>query len=132
MILDEFQIKEKVVLFVTDNEPKMKAAFKDDERSGDGPHILHKSVFKGLDEVVPIKNLVEKVRKISKRHNKSYALRYGLQEQQKMMDIKVRPLHQDVPTRWGSAKTAFESFLDYKDKWTFSCSSRIISKSEVM
>ena len=79
-ILDEFQIKEKVVLFVTDNEAKMKAAFKDDERSGDGPHILHKSALKGLDEVVPIKNLVEKVRQISKRHNKSYALRYGLQE----------------------------------------------------
>ena len=57
-ILEEFNIKEKVVLFVTDNEPKMKAAFKDDERSGDGPHILHKSVVKGLNEVAPIKNIV--------------------------------------------------------------------------
>ena len=28
----------------------------------------------------------------------------------------MRPLHQDLPTRWGSTKTAFESFLDYKDK----------------
>ena len=31
------------------------------------------------------------------------------------MAIKVRPLIQDVPTRWGSTRVTSSSFLDHKD-----------------
>jgi hypothetical protein len=63
-----------------------------------------------------VKKTVLKVRKISKKHNKSYALRYGVQSAQKKRNLKVRPLHQDVPTRWGSTRDSMESFLDEKIK----------------
>ena len=32
------------------------------------------------------------------------------------MGIKVKVLHQDVPTRWGSTRAATESFLDEKSE----------------
>ena len=60
------------------------------------------SVTKGCEEVLAVKKTVLNVRKISKKHNKSYALRCGIQAAQKKRNMKVRPLHQDVPTGWGS------------------------------
>jgi hypothetical protein len=115
-LLDEFEIREKVVETVTDNEAKMCAAYNDTERVACLAHIFHKSVTKGCEEVTVVKKTVLKVRKISKKHNKSYALRYGVQSAQKKRNLKVRPLHQDVPTRWGSTRDSMESFLDEKIK----------------
>ena len=82
-LLDEFKISEKVVKTVTDNEAKMRAAYNDTERVACLAHIFHKSVTKGCEEVSVVKKTVLKVRKISKKHNKSYALRYGVQSAQK-------------------------------------------------
>ena len=115
-LLDEFEIREKVVKTATDNEAKMSAAYDDSERVACLAHIFHKSVTKGCKNVVAVKKTVLKVRKIAKKHNKSYALRYGVEAAQKRRQLKVRPLHQDVPTRWGSTRDALESFLDEKVK----------------
>jgi hypothetical protein len=115
-LLGEFKISEKVVKTVTDNEAKMRAAYNETERLACLAHIFHKSVTKGCEEVSVVKKTVLKVRKISKKHNKSYALRYGVQSAQKKRNLKVRPLHQDVPTRWGSTRDSMESFLDEKIK----------------
>ena len=114
-VLEEFGLVGKVILFVTDNEPKMKAAYVGEERSGCLSHIIHKSVIKGLNDVEPLKSVVEKIRKITKKHNKSYAFRYAVENQQKKRDLKVRPLHQDVPTRWGSTVASTDSLLDHKE-----------------
>ena len=43
-VCDEFGITEKIVKTVTDNEPKMNAAFEEKERGGCMAHILHKSI----------------------------------------------------------------------------------------
>ena len=117
-LLEEFKIKEKVVKTVTDNEAKMLKAYEDSERVACLAHIFHMSVTKGCEKVAVVKKTVLKVRKISKKHNKSYALRYGVQSAQKKRNLKVRPLHQDVPTRWGSTRDSMESFLDEKKKKT--------------
>ena len=117
-LLEEFKIGEKVVKTVTDNEAKMRAAYDDSERVACLAHIFHKSVTKGCEDVVAVKKTVLKIRKISKKHNKSYALRYGVEAAQKKRNLKVRPLHQDVPTRWGSTRDSMESFLDQKLKKT--------------
>ena len=44
-----------------------------------------------------------------------YVYKYGLQEAQKKLKIKQRPLLQDVATRWGSTRASTASFLDHKD-----------------
>ena len=115
-LLDEFGVKEKVVKTVTDNENKMRAAYKDSERIGCLAHIFHKSVNNGCEKVNVVNKLILKTRKVAQKHNKSYAFRYGLQVAQKNIKIKARPLHQDVATRWGSTRSSMESFLDEKVK----------------
>jgi hypothetical protein len=114
-ILDEFGISEKVFMYVTDNENKMKAAFEKEERSGCISHIIHSSVSKAIDEVDKIKKVILKSRKISQKHNKSYAMRYGLEKAQKTIGIKLRPLQRDVENRWGSTRNSTESILDHEE-----------------
>ena len=38
--------------------------------------------------------------------------KYGLEEAQKELGIKQKPLTQDVPNRWGSTRAAAASILD--------------------
>ena len=114
-VLEEFGVADKVFMYVTDNENKMKAAFKQEERSGCLSHIIHSSVSHAINEVGEVKNVILKSRKISQKHNKSYAMRYGLEEAQKRIGIKQRPLQRDVENRWGSTRNSTESFLDHED-----------------
>ena len=111
-VLQEFGVKEKVVLTVTDNENKMKAAFPDDERNGCIAHQMHTSVGKGMDASHVVDSTVKKIRKIATKHNTSYVMRCGLEEEQKKRGLKIKPLLQDVPTRWGSTRQSTASFLD--------------------
>ena len=114
-VLEDFEIaEEKIVLFVTDNENKMRCAFKDEERSGCGAHILHKTVQKGC-EIAVIQRLILKMRKVSTKHNKSPKMRYALEKFQEEKGLKIRPLIQDCPTRWGSTKASSDHFLNHKE-----------------
>ena len=114
-VLEEFEIAtEKIALFVTDNENKMRCAFKDEERSGCGAHILHKTVQKGC-EIAVIQRLILKMRKVSTKHNKSPKMRYALEKFQEEKGLKIRPLIQDCPTRWGSTKVSSDHFLNHKE-----------------
>ena len=113
-VLEEFDISAKVVMFVTDNEAKMKKAFNKEERSGCLAHIIHSSISKGIKETPEVDDILKKVRRIAQKYNKSYAFKYGVQVQQEKRGIPVRPILQDVPTRWGSSRASTESFLDSK------------------
>ena len=113
-VLDEFNISSKVVMYVTDNEAKMKKAFNKEERSGCLAHIIHSSISAGIKETPEVDDILKKVRKIAQKYNKSYAFKYGVQVQQERRDIPVKPIIQDVPTRWGSSRASTESFLDSK------------------
>jgi hypothetical protein len=116
---DEFEIKEKVVMTVTDNENKMKKAFSKNVRSGCLAHILHSTVSFGIKQTPEVDNTIKKMRRIATKFNKSYAFKYAVEVQQKKRDIKVKPIHQDVPTRWGSTRASCESFLDTKKESDF-------------
>ena len=63
------------IMYVTDNENKMKSGFKKEERSGCMSHLLHSSVSHGIDETPDIKSsfnyCVEREQK--KRSNLSQA-----------------------------------------------------------
>jgi hypothetical protein len=116
-VLEEFDVKEKVVLTTTDNENKMRAAYKDDERNGCLQHIIHSSLSSGLTKEKSINSIVLKQRRIIAKHNKSYVVKYGLEEAQKQLGIKRKQLTQDVVNRWGSTRASTSSILDdEKDK----------------
>ena len=114
-ILQEFGVKEKVVLTTTDNENKMRLAFHDEERNGCLQHIVHSSLTEGLTKEKAIDAVVLKQRKIISKHNKSHVVKYGLEEAQKDLGIKQRPLIQDVPNRWvgGFLLRTFDFFNFY-------------------
>ena len=116
-VLEEFDVKEKVVLTTTDNENKMRAAYKDDERNGCLQHIIQSSLSSGLTKEKSINSIVLKQRRIIAKHNKSYVVKYGLEEAQKQLGIKRKQLTQDVVNRWGSTRASTSSILDdEKDK----------------
>ena len=81
-VLEEFDISAKVVMFVTDNEAKMKKALDKEERSGCLAHIIHSSISKGIRETPEVDDILKKVRKIAQKYNKSYAFKYGVLVQQ--------------------------------------------------
>ena len=112
---DEFEIRDKVVLTTSDNEAKMRKAYKDEERTGCMSHILHSSVNAGTTKEETVNKIILKQRKITTKHNKSYVVKYGLQEAQAKLLIHQRPLLQDVVNRWGSTRVSTESILDHKD-----------------
>lgn len=118
---EEFGIVEKISLTITDNEPKMQKAVSKEERSGCCSHIIHSSVTVGIKGVNVVLMTVEKIRRISQKHNKLYAFRYGLQREQNKMGIPVRPLHQDCPTRWGSTR------VHLPPSWTKKMRKKILS-----
>ena len=47
-VLEDFNISSKVVIYVTDNEVKMKKAFSKEERSGCLVHIIHSTISAGI------------------------------------------------------------------------------------
>ena len=115
-ILEDFNIApDKVVLTVSDNEPKMRAAFKDDERSGCCAHIIHSTTSEGLKNVEAISEVTDKTSKVATKHNKSCNFRYSVEREQGKAKLKQRPIIQDVEHRWGSTKVSCESYLNHKD-----------------
>ena len=112
---EEFEVKEKVVMTTTDNEAKMRKAYKDHERTGCLSHIIHSSVQVGTTKVEVVNKIIVKHRKIATKHNKSYVVKYNLQKAQQKLRIKQRPIIQDVVNRWGSTRVSTESILDHKD-----------------
>ena len=77
-------------------------------------HIIHMSVTNGIKGTPEVDNTIIKNRKIAQKFNKSYALKYRVEEEQKKRGLKVKPIIQDVPTRWGSTRASTQSFLDSK------------------
>ena len=114
-VLDEYGLSGKVVLTVTDNEPKMCKSFPDSERSGCCAHIIHSTTSAGLSQVETIKDVTGKTSKVCTKHNKSCVFRSEVEKEQAAANLKQRPLIQDVEHRWGSVKASTESFLNHKD-----------------
>ena len=77
--------------------------------------MIHSSVSEGSTEEKIVDGTILKQRRVIKKHNTSYVVRYGLQEAQKRLGIKVRPLIQDVVNRWRSTRVSTQSLLDHED-----------------
>lgn len=108
--LDEFSIqKSQVAQFVTDSEPKMSAAFRED-RSGCLAHIIHKTCERGLSNEIA-ENVMSKWRAITTHNNTSYKFKYQYIKAQEEAKLPVKRLQADVCHRWGSVKASIESAL---------------------
>ena len=115
-ILEDFEIKpDKVSLYVTDNEPKMLCAYPGCERSGCCAHMVHSTWGKGVEDVTEVDEIIKHMRKVATFHNKSPKFRSMVEKEQEKAGLKVRPLIQDVATRWGSTKFSSDSFLNHRD-----------------
>ena len=110
--LCEFNIEKKVFSYTTDNENTMRKAFSKDERNGCFSHIQSLSSKKALDSQKPLTILRSKLRKVSKKANKSSKLKYALQKQQKLRGLKMKTLKQEVKTRFTATHTMIRSFMN--------------------
>ena len=89
---EEHGIAGKVFIYTTDNEPTMKAAFREDARNGCFAHIESKASKKALDKQECLQKLRRKLRKISKKASKSskFNLRIALFDHQKLLSSTQR------------------------------------------
>ena len=90
----------------------MKAAFSKEERNGCFAHIEFKASKKALDYQLSLKKLRMKLRKVSKKSNKSSKFKYALMKQQEKKGLKQRTLKQEVKTRFTATHTMIRSFLN--------------------
>ena len=109
---DEFGVKEKVFNTTTDNEATMRKAYNDEERNGCYAHIASKSHKKALENQETLKKVRLKLRKISKKANKSSKFKIAMARKQKESGLKIKTLKQEVKTRFTSTHTCFKSFLN--------------------
>ena len=107
-----FGIEGKVFSYTTDNEATMKAAFTSNERNGCFAHIESKASKKALDKQNSLKSMRSKLRKVSKKANKSSKFMYAIQQQQKKRGLRLITLKQEVKTRFTSTHTCIRSFLN--------------------
>ena len=111
-VLDSFGIKEKTCVFITDNEPMMKKAFKSQERNGCFPHISSKVCEKALERQECLKDLRLKLRKIATKFNSSPKFKLEVESEQKMRVLAVRVLSQEVATRFTATQIMIKSFMN--------------------
>ena len=109
---NHFGIEGKVFSYTTDNEATMNAAFTSNERNGCFAHIESKASKKALDKQNSLKSLRSKLRKVSKKANKSSKFMYAIQQQQKKRGLRLITLKQEVKTRFTSTHTCIRSFLN--------------------
>ena len=109
--LDKHGIKDKTFNFTTDNENTMKASFPSHERSGCFAHIESKACQKALKDSKSLELIRKKLRKISRKSNKSPKFKRNVKKEQKSRQIKVIAIKQEVVTRFTSTKIMFDSFL---------------------
>ena len=117
-VLDEFQVKEKVFLFITDNENTMKKAFGCQEKSGCFPHIVSKACKHALEDQECLSNLRQKLRDIVSKANRSPKLKNALIKEQRIRGLKPLTLVQEVETRFTATKLMFGSFLNDSNRLT--------------
>ena len=112
--LSKHGIKEKTYLFTTDNENTMKASFPAYERTGCFAHIESKACQKALKDSKTLEKVRKKLRKISRKSNKSPKFKRLVKKEQTERQIQVVTLKQEVATRFTSTKIMLDSFLPSK------------------
>ena len=117
-LLEKFKVKEKVFLFLTDNENTMKAAFSRTERSGCFPHIVSKACKHALEDQECLSNLRQKIRDIVSKAHRSPKVKNQIIREQQLRGIKPSTLIPEVETRFTATQMMFASILNDKNRRT--------------
>ena len=112
---EQFSVKGKVKDYTTDNETKMHAAFKEDERNGCIAHIQSKTMEKAVKSVNTIRILRKKIVKVARLARFS-KFKYALVEAQKNKNLPQRCVLQEVKTRFTSTLTMLHSVMSFDDE----------------
>ena len=108
----QFGVENKVISYTTDNEPTMRKAFREDERTGCFAHIESKSCKNILNKQKHFNSVRKKMQKIAKKANKSSTFKYALQREQKNRGLRELTLKQEVKTRFTAFWIMTRSFLN--------------------
>ena len=112
--LEKHNIKSKTFSFTTDNEPTMNKSFPPHVRNGCFAHIESKACQKAMDDSNVLKALRKKLRKVARKSNKSPKFKRAVKKEQKLRNIPVITIKQEVATRFTSTKIMFDSFVPSK------------------
>ena len=110
-VLDEFNVKEKVHLFTTDNEPTMLSAFCALIRNGCLAHILSNGSKTALNKVKPVQGVRSSLRKVALKFNKSNKFKKTVFRKQKEEGLSEKGIEQEVDTRFTSTFNMISSIL---------------------
>ena len=108
----QFGVENKVISYTTDNEPTMRKAFREDERTGCFAHIESKSCKNILNKQKHFNSVRKKMQKIAKKANNSSTFKYALQREQKNRGLRELTLKQEVKTRFTAFWIMTRSFLN--------------------
>ena len=99
-------------MHTTDNEPKMRARFKDCERNGCLAHICSISSKTAFNKNVILDTLRKKLRSVVKKNSKSSSFKRIIKENQLKYNVKPNSLKQKVTTRFAGTLSMLKSLVN--------------------
>ena len=119
-VLVDFNIKHKILTFVTDNGSNIKKAIFDmgHRRQPCYAHSLNLIVTDAIRKVPEVLDVKEKVSRVVRLTRQSTKAKEKLDKIQSSLGMPPKKLIQDVPTRWNSFYEMIERFLQLKDAIT--------------
>ncbi len=116
-ILEEFNIKEKVLTMVTDSGSNVVKAARDMDlrRIPCYAHSLNLVVTDSIKSVPDLQEARDKVSRVVKLTRQSTIAKEKLDQLQTSLNMTPKKLIQDVPTRWNALYDMLQRFLELKD-----------------